>query len=35
MHLYPHGGHGFSLALDDGHLKYWPELLAQWLKSLP
>ena len=35
MHIYPHGGHGYSLALDDGHLKYWPELLAQWLNSLP
>jgi len=34
MHLYPHGGHGYSLALDDGHLKEWPELLAQWLGSL-
>jgi len=34
MHLYPHGGHGYSLALDDGHLKYWPELLAHWLSSL-
>lgn len=34
MHLYPHGGHGYSLALDDGHLRYWPELLAQWLDSL-
>jgi len=21
-------------ALDDGHLKYWPELLAHWLSSL-
>jgi len=34
MHLYPHGGHGYSLALDDGHLKNWPETLAQWLLSL-
>ena len=34
MHLYPHGGHGYSLALDDGHLKYWPDLLAEWLDSL-
>jgi len=34
MHLYPHGGHGYSLALDHGHLKYWPDLLAEWLDSL-
>ena len=34
MHLYPHGGHGYSLALDDGHLSQWPELLSQWLGSL-
>lgn len=34
MHLYPHGGHGYALAIDDGHLKLWPELLAQWLNSL-
>ncbi len=33
MHLYPHGGHGYSLALDDGHLRFWPELLAHWLNS--
>ncbi len=34
MHLYPHGGHGYALGLDQGHLKLWPELLAQWLSSL-
>lgn len=34
MHLYPHGGHGYSLALDDGHLRFWPGLLAHWLNSL-
>ncbi|GJM30573.1 MAG: beta-xylanase [Cyclobacteriaceae bacterium] len=34
MHLYPHGGHGYSLALDDGHLRLWPLLLSNWLKSL-
>ena len=34
MHLYPHGGHGYSLALDHGHLKLWPELLGLWLSSL-
>jgi hypothetical protein len=34
MHVYPNGGHGYSLALDDGHLKHWPELLVQWLENL-
>jgi len=33
MHLYPHGGHGYSLALDKGHLEKWPSILAAWLKS--
>jgi acetyl esterase/lipase len=34
MHLYPYGGHGYSLAIDDGYLKNWPNLLAEWLNSL-
>ena len=34
MHLYPTGGHGYSLALDDGHLSNWPDLLSEWLGSL-
>ncbi len=34
MHLYPHGGHGYSLALDKGHLKEWTTLLDKWLSSL-
>lgn len=34
MHLYPHGGHGYSLAIDDGHLKVWPTLLSYWMSSL-
>lgn len=34
MHLYPKGGHGFSLALRDDHLKGWPELLVNWIKNL-
>ena len=34
MHLFPHGGHGYSLALDHGHLSQWPELLNQWLSSV-
>lgn len=34
MHLYPFGGHGYSLAIDDGYLKNWPNVLADWLSSL-
>ena len=34
MHVYPEGGHGYSLALDDGRLKNWPDLLVRWLESL-
>lgn len=34
MHIYPYGGHGFSLALDQGHLAGWPELCNEWVKSL-
>ena len=34
MHLYPHGGHGYSLSVDDGHLIQWTEILCLWLGSL-
>jgi acetyl esterase/lipase len=34
MHLYPCGGHGYGLALGRGRLELWPQLLAEWLKSL-
>ena len=34
MHIYPHGGHGFSLAIGKGNLSNWPELAFEWLKSL-
>ena len=33
MHLYPHGGHGFSLALKQGHLASWTDRLVEWLRS--
>lgn len=35
MHLYPHGGHGFSLAIGKGQLEKWPDRLYEWLKELP
>lgn len=34
MHIFPSGGHGFSLAIGNGHLSGWPELAFDWLKSL-
>ncbi len=34
MHLYPEGGHGYSLALDDEHLSTWPDRMNEWLKQL-
>lgn len=34
MHIYPKGGHGFSLALEDPHLSGWTERMYEWIKSL-
>jgi len=34
MHVYPTGGHGFSLALHDDKLKNWTNLLFNWLETL-
>lgn len=34
MHLYPYGGHGYSLAIGRGHLSDWPARCAAWMKSL-
>lgn len=34
MHIYPKGGHGFSLALNNQYLKGWPELMNGWIDSL-
>ncbi|MEX0316166.1 MAG: alpha/beta hydrolase [Allomuricauda sp.] len=34
MHIYPQGGHGFSLALDKGYLQTWTDRLFDWLNSL-
>lgn len=31
LHIYPHGGHGFGLALEKGRLSKWPELLIEWI----
>lgn len=34
MHIYPEGGHGYSLAIGKDHLESWPNRLADWLKTL-
>ncbi len=34
MHIYPEGGHGFSLAIGQGHLAGWTERVFEWVKSL-
>ena len=34
MHIYPKGGHGFSLARNDAHLRGWTERLFEWMESL-
>ncbi|MBK1878104.1 alpha/beta hydrolase [Pelagicoccus mobilis] len=35
MHLYPYGGHGFSLAISHGgRLSTWPDRCLEWIKEL-
>lgn len=34
MHIYPKGGHGFSLARKDTHLRGWTERMFEWMQSL-
>lgn len=34
MHIYPKGGHGFSLARKDAHLMGWTERMFEWIESL-
>ncbi|MBD0776890.1 alpha/beta hydrolase [Maribacter sp. ANRC-HE7] len=34
MHIYPNGGHGFSLGLKDPYLRTWTDNLCEWLRSL-
>jgi acetyl esterase/lipase len=33
MHIYPYGGHGYSLAIGQGRLQNWTENLAAWLRG--
>jgi acetyl esterase/lipase len=34
MHIYPYGGHGFSLAIGRGHLSSWTDRVIDWIFSL-
>ncbi|PCJ92313.1 MAG: esterase [Flavobacteriaceae bacterium] len=34
MYIYPSGGHGFSLALKDNHLRKWVGRMFDWLESM-
>jgi acetyl esterase/lipase len=34
LHLYPTGGHGYSLAIKKGRLQGWPEQLYEWIHTL-
>lgn len=34
LHIYPEGGHGFSLAIGRSYLETWPDRCIDWLKSL-
>lgn len=34
MHIYPKGGHGFGLAIGQGHLQTWTDRLSEWIESL-
>ncbi|MFP4365660.1 MAG: alpha/beta hydrolase [Bacteroidales bacterium] len=33
MHIYPYGGHGYSLAIGRGYLQSWTDRLNDWLKN--
>jgi acetyl esterase/lipase len=34
MHIYPYGGHGFSLAIGRGYLSTWTDRCIDWIRSL-
>lgn len=34
MHIYPYGGHGFSLAIGKGYLSTWTDRCIDWLASI-
>lgn len=34
MHIYPYGGHGYSLAIGKGHLATWPDRVLEWIRYI-
>ena len=34
LHIYPYGGHGYSLAIGMGHLSSWPDRVIDWISYL-
>ncbi|MEZ5072184.1 MAG: alpha/beta hydrolase [Bacteroidales bacterium] len=34
LHVYPYGGHGFSLANGKGHLATWPDRVVDWIRYI-
>ena len=34
LHIYPYGGHGYSLAIGRGHLSTWPDRVVEWIKYI-
>lgn len=34
MHIYPYGGHGYSLAIGQGHLASWPDRVSDWISYI-
>jgi acetyl esterase/lipase len=34
LHIYPYGGHGYSLAIGQGHLSTWPDRVIHWIKYI-
>jgi acetyl esterase/lipase len=34
LHIYPYGGHGYSLAVGRGHLSTWPDRIIEWMGTL-
>ena len=34
MHVYPYGGHGYSLAIGRGHLATWPDRVLEWIRYI-
>jgi acetyl esterase/lipase len=34
LHIYPYGGHGYSMAIGQGHLSTWPDRVIEWISYL-